>query len=165
VFPVLIKGNDELSQEVLAVQLIRRLNQIFAEEGTKLWLRPYNILLIDKFSGIIEFIPDTVSLSDIKQAFPSLLAFYQATWSNYFEEAQLRFTESLAGYSIACYLLNIKDRHNANIMFDNFGHVIHIDFGFMLGNSPGGNFGFEKAPFKLTEEMVEVIGGVEGELF
>lgn len=37
------------------------------------------------------------------------------------------------------------------------GHVIHIDFGFMLSNSPGG-VNFESAPFKLTRELLEVMG-------
>ena len=32
----------------------------------------------------------------------------------------------------------------------------------MLSNSPG-NMGFEAAPFKLTFEYVEVLGGIEGE--
>ena len=36
---------------------------------------------------------------------------------------------------------------------------MHIDWGFVLGQSPGRNFGFESAPFKLTPEMVEVMGG------
>ena len=34
-------------------------------------------------------------------------------------------------------------------MFDLNGYMIHIDFGFILGISPGG-IGFEGAPFKLT---------------
>jgi phosphatidylinositol kinase/protein kinase (PI-3 family) len=63
--------------------------------------------------------------------------------------------ESMAGYSILCYFLQVKDRHNANLLLDEDGHIIHIDFGFMLSNSPGG-VNFESAPFKLTRELLEV---------
>ena len=42
--------------------------------------------------------------------------------------------------------------------------MIHIDFGFILSNTPG-NIGFEAAPFKLPPEYVEVLGGVNGAAF
>lgn len=50
----------------------------------------------------------------------------------------------------------MKDRHNSNMLIDEDGHIIHIDFGFMLSNSPGG-VNFESAPFKLTRELLEVM--------
>ena len=70
----------------------------------------------------------------------------------------------MSGYSVVTYLLQIKDRHNGNILLDREGHLIHIDFGFMLSNTPG-NIGFEAAPFKLPVEYIAVLGGIEGSAF
>lgn len=75
-----------------------------------------------------------------------------------FKTARNEFVKSLAAYSIIMFILQFKDRHNGNIMFDRQGHLIHIDFGFMLSIAPGGGI-LEVSPFKLTSEMIQVMGG------
>ena len=42
---------------------------------------------------------------------------------------------------------------------------MHIDFGFLLSNAPGKGIKFELAPFKLTYDMVEVLGGIQSKKF
>jgi phosphatidylinositol kinase/protein kinase (PI-3 family) len=69
------------------------------------------------------------------------------------------FADSLAAYSLVCYVLQIKDRHNANLLIDKDGHLIHIDFGFMLTDAPGKGLKFETAPFKLSADFVSILGG------
>ena len=44
-------------------------------------------------------------------------------------------------------------------MIDTLGHILHIDFGFFLSIAPGKGMKIEKSPFKLTAELVEVLGG------
>ena len=75
------------------------------------------------------------------------------------------FVRSLAAYSLICYFFEVKDRHNGNILLDMEGNIVHIDFGFILGIAPGGSWSLETAPFKLTPEMVDVMGGLDSPLF
>ena len=82
-----------------------------------------------------------------------------------YKQAKDNFCSSLAAYSLVCYILQIKDRHNGNIMIDIEGHILHIDFGFLLSNAPGKGVKFESAPFKLTEEMFNTLGGSDSKTF
>jgi len=52
-------------------------------------------------------------------------------------DAKRNFMKSLAGYSLITYFLQVKDRHNGNILLHRDGYIIHIDFGFFLSNAPG----------------------------
>lgn len=163
----IVKGLDDLRQEYLAMQFISKIKEIWDNAHLSLYLRPYEIKIVSNCMGLIEFIPDTLSLHTIKKnshSYSDLKHFFLDSWPNTFEEAQRNFVQSMAGYSLVCYLLSIKDRHNANILLDTSGHIIHIDFGFFFTISPG-NIGFESAPFKLTSDMVGAMGGYDSEMF
>ena len=93
--------------------------------------------------------------SSLKQYF---LSKYGREESSSYQRAQRNFIVSQAAYAITSYILQVKDRHNGNLMFDGDGHVIHIDFGFIFTISPAKNLNFENPAFKLTAEMVELMG-------
>ncbi|RHY58929.1 hypothetical protein DYB34_000881 [Aphanomyces astaci] len=169
--PVIVKSNDDLRQEQFASQLIRQFANVFSDAKLPVFLRPYDVLATSPTAGLVEAIADTISLDSLKKndpEFVSLQDFYARRFGDPSSStglaAQKAFVESMAAYSIVCYLLQIKDRHNGNILVDADGHVIHIDFGFMLSNSPG-NAAFESAPFKLTSDFVEVMGGPRSAAF
>jgi len=159
------KSDDDLRQESLAMQLIKMMSDIFRKANINLQLTTYEIIITSRTSGLIEFIPDSISIDSLKKKTGSdLNTFYRNFFLHHFKEAQKNFAESLAAYSLATYILNIKDRHNGNIMIDIQGRIIHIDFGFILGISPG-NVGFETAPFKMTKEYVNLLDGINSEMY
>jgi phosphatidylinositol 4-kinase B len=173
---VIIKSNDDLRQETFVMQLIELCREAFHEAGLELWLHPYRILSTGRSTGIIEMVRNAMSFDALKKR-PGYgkgglrehlqrMTDYAADPGEAFKSAQRNFVRSLASYSLLSYLFLFKDRHNGNILLDTAGHVIHIDFGFVLGVAPGGSFSLEMStPFKLTEEMIEVMDGLRSSLF
>ncbi|XP_061872386.1 phosphatidylinositol 4-kinase beta isoform X3 [Colius striatus] len=166
---VIVKCGDDLRQELLAFQVLKQLQSIWEQERVPLWIKPYKILVISADSGMIEPVVNAVSIHQIKkQSLLSLLDYFLQEHGSYntesFLTAQRNFVQSCAGYCLVCYLLQVKDRHNGNILLDADGHIIHIDFGFILSSSPR-NLGFETSAFKLTTEFVDVMGGLDGDMF
>lgn len=168
------KSNDDLRQEVFVMQMIHYYKSVFAKANLPIWLKTYRILSVSKSTGLIEVLTDATSIDGLKKSegFPEdgrLRTYFEQVYgepsSASFKAAQKNFMESLVGYSLVMYLLGLKDRHNGNIMINNEGHLIFIDFGFAMGMAPGHEFSFERAPFKLTKDYVEVMDGVDGECF
>lgn len=175
---VIVKTGADLRQEAFACQLISVCHKIWVDAGVNVWVKLMRILVTGESTGLIETITNGVSLHSLKRSLT--LASIEsgqnprrriATLNDHFVKAFGQpgtepykagvdaFKRSLAAYSIISYVLQLKDRHNGNVLIDNEGHIIHIDFGFMLSNSPG-SVGFEAAPFKLTHEYVDVLGGL-----
>lgn len=173
----IVKTGSDLRQELFATQLIRICSKIWEDAQIPVWVKQMRILVTGESSGLIETITNGVSVHSLKRSitlasiaagtnprkrFATLVDHFQKAFgeseSPAYRAGQEAFARSLAAYSVISYILQLKDRHNGNILIDNAGHIIHIDFGFMLSNSPG-SVGFEAAPFKLTQDYVDVLGG------
>ncbi|KAL8556015.1 hypothetical protein ACS0TY_003722 [Phlomoides rotata] len=158
----IFKVGDDCRQDVLALQVISLLKDIFAAVGLSLYLFPYGVLPTGPERGIIEVVPNTRSRSQMGETTDGgLYEIFQQDFgpvgSPSFEAARENFLVSSAGYAVASLLLQPKDRHNGNLLFDSVGRLVHIDFGFILETSPGGNMRFESAHFKLSHEMTQLL--------
>ncbi|KAK9821480.1 hypothetical protein WJX74_000721 [Apatococcus lobatus] len=158
----IFKVGDDCRQDVLALQVIGLLKDAFSQAGLGLYVAPYAVVPTAYECGIVEVVPNCNSRAGLGEtADGGLLDIFQREFGTpglpRFEAARHNFVISCAGYAVASYLLQSKDRHNGNIMITNEGHLVHIDFGFILEISPGGNLGFESAAFKLSHEMTQIL--------
>jgi hypothetical protein len=140
VVSVIFKGGDDLRQEVLAMQFIASFDRIWRAAHLPLWLRPYAVVCTSADSGLIETIPDAVSVDSLKKrlwpnwtCLTDFFAAYfggaelahiiegaeefnrkypQTTGMVTYQTALRNFVESMAAYSIISFLLQVKDRHN-----------------------------------------------------
>lgn len=159
----IFKVGDDCRQDVLVLQIISVFRSIFAYSGLDLYVFPYKVTATAPGCGVIDVLPNSTSRDMLgREAVNGLYEWYISKHGNEdsidFQRARNNFVKSMAAYSVISYLLQFKDRHNGNIMYDDDGHVIHIDFGFCFEIVPGG-VKFEAVPFKLTKEMVAVMGG------
>jgi len=163
----IVKVGDDARQEYFAMQLIKEFNTIFKVKKLRLLLTPYEIIPIGANSCMLEMVQDATSIDALKK---TLFSTYNRTISlfeffgMYFgkhniNSARKNFCYSLAAYSLVCYFLQIKDRHNGNILLHKDGRIVHIDFGFLFTTAPGKGVELEKkVPFKLLSEYVALLG-------
>lgn len=159
----IFKVGDDCRQDVLALQLISVFRTIWLHAGLDLYVFPYRVTATAPGCGVIDVLPNLTSRDMLgREAVNGLYEYYISKFgpesSIDFQRARNNLIRSLAAYSIISFLLQFKDRHNGNIMYDEQGNILHIDFGFCFDIVPGG-VKFEVAPFKLTKEMVMVMGG------
>ncbi|KAF8643783.1 hypothetical protein AX16_008802 [Volvariella volvacea WC 439] len=133
----IFKVGDDCRQDILALQVIAMFKNIYTSLGLTLYLFPYRVIATAPGCGVIDVVPNATSRDEMGRAkVNSLIDFFKAKYGGpdtvEFQKARLNFIQSMAAYSVACYILQIKDRHNGNIMIDGDGHIIHIDFGFLF---------------------------------
>ncbi|OAY74763.1 Phosphatidylinositol 4-kinase alpha 1, partial [Ananas comosus] len=120
----IFKVGDDCRQDVLALQVIALLRDIFDAVGINLYLFPYGVLPTGPERGIIEVVPNTRSRNQMGETTDGgLYEIFQQDYgpvgSSSFEAAREMFMISSAGYAVASLLLQPKIGIMEIFFFDN----------------------------------------------
>lgn len=178
-FQIIFKSGDDLRQDMLTLQVIKIMDDIWQSEGLDLRMIPYGCLATGQNAGMIEVVRNAKTVMHVlKQDIRSAMMVRTKELHSWIKEknrplpmspdgsaadcpylqAIEAFTMSCAGYCVATFILGIGDRHPSNIMVTEQGQVFHIDFGHFLDHRKK-KFGInrERVPFVLTEDFIRVI--------
>lgn len=152
-YRAIFKIGDDMRQDQLILQLFEVMDHIFQKASMQLNITAYKTLAFSPSFGCCQFIENSRAILDIANNKQTIREFLAEDGQNLEHKIDL-FTESLAAYCVMTYVLKIGDRHDNNILVTREGRLLHIDYGFILGDvtkpfTP---------PLKLSREMVDTIG-------
>ncbi|KAF8287326.1 phosphatidylinositol 3-kinase vps34-like [Trypanosoma cruzi] len=157
---VIFKSGDDVRQDQLVVQLVQLIDGMLRKDGLDLCLTPYRVMATGTTEGLVEIVPDVVTFQSVQRDIAGYIRSHNPTNKAY-DAAICRFTKSCAGYCVLTFILGIGDRHLENILVTHDGRLLHIDFGYILGNDPKPF----PPPMKINKEMVETLGGPQSERY
>lgn len=164
---VIFKKGDDVRQDMLVLQLIEIMDKWCRAEGLDLYLTAYRTLATRSDSGLIEVVPGSKTMSNIKEEHGTIAKYLEDMGGHIGSlaaEPLETCSRSLAGYAVITYVLGIGDRHFDNILVQDTGRFVHIDFGWAFGYDPKDFTGL-KSEIRFNKDMLAVLGGVDSEMY
>jgi hypothetical protein len=125
----------------------------------------YKIIMITNNIGVIEFLDDCLTLKNINSKNYTLQNYIlDNNKDSRIKTIKERFAKSLAISSCLSYVLGLGDRHASNIMISKSGHIIHIDYGYILEN-PIHSTIVNNPIIRISHEMIDFLGGWNSEYY
>lgn len=152
-YRVVFKYGDDMRQDQLIIELFEVMDNIFQNASMNLHITTYKVLAFSKEFGCCQFITDSTAIMNLITEKRTIRQYLRENNGDLDKQIEI-FTKSLAAYSVMTYVLSIGDRHDNNILVVKDGRLLHIDYGFILGDVT--------KPFtpriKLSREMLDTIG-------
>lgn len=153
---ILIK-NEDLRTDRLAMLVgywISKLN-------TDVYVHAYDVFPISESMGCLVMIPNASTLYDIRKSTTLLNHIMESNSAKTVSSLRERVVSSCAGACLLAFTVGLGDRHLENILVSNTGLLGHVDFGYILGDDPKRI----SVPMRITEDMVEAMGGKYSDSF
>jgi hypothetical protein len=145
---VLIKRED-VRRDHLILNAVRLMMSAMESVSPSFAIVTYEVVPLCKDVGVLEMIPNCDILQDLSSD-----ALLECVNRN--DVCYKNFLDSLARWSVISFLIGLGDRHRNNILLCRDGRLVHIDFGWVLGQEPflrriAGNF------VRITDDLLSVI--------
>lgn len=160
---LLYKKEDVRKDQIIMYMIKIACDIIKNDENIDTNILLYSVLPITKTSGIIEIVEESETLYYIQEKIKQSMLNYilENNDTKTIKEIRDNLVVSMAFYCIINYLFGIGDRHLDNIMLTKEGKLFHIDFGYIFGKDPV----FNNPGIRITQDMIEAIGGVNGKYY
>lgn len=157
IFKFIIKNDKNLRKEQLVSCLINVLQYKLYCKNDLVKVPTYQIILLSKTLGLIEYIEDSITLRMISESGLTLQNYILGKNPNStIQNVKHIFVNSLSISSAISYIIGLGDRHLDNIMIHKDGMIFNIDYGYIL-DAPLTLF--EMPQIKVTNDIIDFLEG------
>ena len=143
------------NEDVRSDRLAMTLGFFIQSMTSNVHIKTYKVFPLSSKMGCVEMVPHATTLYDVRKK-GSLLNFTMSHNSSLsVRTLRERLVKSCAGACLLAFTIGLGDRHLENIMITDEAFLVHVDFGWILGDDPK----HAATPMRITEDMVDAMGG------